>query len=164
MLRCQLMSARSQEVKTYRLSSNSFQHDKKVSMTTVQNVDKPDHHRWESDGKSFQKIFKIKWPLKLCWDNSQFQSKYSLHAEWPSFGVKCTPGSELCGSCVIVSYLTQVSDLDLAPNLDQFVASPPVRYINSGCCVNFSMCLWTPYKGVLGWLKFDRGEWKKLKN
>ncbi len=57
----------------------------------------------------------------------------------------------------IVSYLTQVSDLDLAPDLDQFVASPPLRYINSGCCVNFSMCLWTPYKGVLGWLKFDRG-------
>ena len=37
----------------------------------------------------------------------------------------------------LVSYLTQVSDLDLAPDPDQFVASPPVRYINSGCCVNF---------------------------
>ncbi len=57
---------------------------------------------------------------------------------------------------LIVNYLTQVSDLDLAPDPDQFVASPPVRY----------MCLWTPYKGVLGWLKFDRGggvqETKKL--
>ncbi len=38
---------------------------------------------------------------------------------------------------LIVSYLTQVSDLDLAPDTEQFVASPPVRYINSGCCVNF---------------------------
>ncbi len=28
---------------------------------------------------------------------------------------------------------------------------------------NFSMCLWTPYKGVLGWLKFVRGGCKKLK-
>ena len=27
----------------------------------------------------------------------------------------------------IVGYLTMVSDLDLAPNTDQFVASPPVR-------------------------------------
>ena len=47
-------------------------------------------------------------------------------------------------------YLTLVSDLELAPDTDQFVASPPVRYIN-----------------VLGWLKFDRGggvqESKKLK-
>ncbi len=40
-------------------------------------------------------------------------------------------------SLPIVSYPTQVSDLDLAPNTDQFVASPPVKYINSGCCVNF---------------------------
>ncbi len=38
---------------------------------------------------------------------------------------------------LIVSYLTQVSNVDLAPDPDQFVASPPVRYINSGCCVNF---------------------------
>ncbi len=37
----------------------------------------------------------------------------------------------------VVSYLTQVSDLDLAPDPEQFVASPPVRYINSGCCVHF---------------------------
>ncbi len=37
----------------------------------------------------------------------------------------------------VVSYLTQVSDLDLAPDPEQFVASPPVRYIDSGCCVNF---------------------------
>ncbi len=37
----------------------------------------------------------------------------------------------------LVRYLTQVSDLDLAPDPEQFVASPPVRYINSGCCVNF---------------------------
>ena len=31
---------------------------------------------------------------------------------------------------------------------------------------NFSMCLWTPYKGVLGWLKFVRGGgWvQELKN
>ncbi len=57
----------------------------------------------------------------------------------------------------IVSYLTQVSDLDLASDPEQFVASPPVRYINSGCCVNFSMCLWTPYGGVLWWLKFVPG-------
>ena len=141
----------------------------------------------------------------------------------------------------IVSYLTLVSDLDLAPLLDQFVAFPPGWYINPGCCVtisknpmwptvflvrcpeahtkifqsknvaiitnfkdrysrctgilainytnthlvpifefdydghicslkNFSMCLWTPYKGVLGWLKFYRGGGdrgggcKKLKN
>ncbi len=21
---------------------------------------------------------------------------------------------------------------------------------------NFSMCLWTPYKGAMGWLKFDQ--------
>ncbi len=36
----------------------------------------------------------------------------------------------------LVTYLTQVSDLDLAPDPEQFVASPPVRYINSGCCVH----------------------------
>ncbi len=29
----------------------------------------------------------------------------------------------------IVSYLTQVSDLDLAPDPEQFVASTPVRFI-----------------------------------
>ncbi len=100
----------------------------------------------------------------------------------------------------LVNYLTQVSDLDLAPDSDQFMASPTVRYINSGSCVhifpkicygqqrflhtntqlvpifefdydghicsleNFSMCLWTTYKGVLGRLKFDRGGCKNLKN
>ena len=37
----------------------------------------------------------------------------------------------------IVSYLTPVSDLDLASPTDQFVASSPVRYINPGCCVKF---------------------------
>ena len=42
--------------------------------------------------------------------------------------------------CHLVSYLTPVSDLDLAPPTDQFVASPPVRYINPGCCVKI-MCL-----------------------
>ncbi len=41
------------------------------------------------------------------------------------------------GDRSIVSYLTLVSDLDLASNTDQVVASPPVRYINPGCCVNF---------------------------
>ena len=40
--------------------------------------------------------------------------------------------------CHIVSYLTLVSNLDVAPDPNQFVASPSVRYINSGCC------LWTP--------------------
>ena len=39
----------------------------------------------------------------------------------------------------IVSYLTPLSDLDLAPETDQFVASPPVRYINPGCYVNVSL-------------------------
>ncbi len=43
----------------------------------------------------------------------------------------------------LVSYLTLVSDLDLAPNTDQFVASPPVRYISSGCCVK-EIPKWTP--------------------
>ena len=32
---------------------------------------------------------------------------------------------------VIVGYLTPDSDLDLAPDPDQFGALPPVRYINS---------------------------------
>ena len=41
------------------------------------------------------------------------------------------------GTPHLVSYLTQISDLDLAPDTEQFVASPPVRYINCGCCVNF---------------------------
>ncbi len=36
---------------------------------------------------------------------------------------------------ILVSYLTMVSDLDLAFPTDQFMASPPVRYINPGCCV-----------------------------
>ncbi len=31
---------------------------------------------------------------------------------------------------LIVGYLTPDSDLDLAPDLDQFGALPPVRYIN----------------------------------
>ncbi len=68
----------------------------------------------------------------------------------------------------LVSYLTPVSDLDLAPPTDQFVASPPVRYITPRCYVkifqkskvansvefdydghicsleNFCRCLWTP--------------------
>ena len=35
----------------------------------------------------------------------------------------------------MVSYLTPVSDLYLAPPTEQFVASPPVRYINPVCCV-----------------------------
>ena len=38
-------------------------------------------------------------------------------------------------SKLLVCYLTLVSDLDLAPPTDQFVASPPVRYINPGYCV-----------------------------
>ncbi len=41
-------------------------------------------------------------------------------------------------SALLVGYLTLVSDLDLAPGTDQFVASLPVRYINS---VFFSMDL-----------------------
>ena len=51
----------------------------------------------------------------------------------------------------LVSYLTPVSDLDLAPPTEQFV--------------DFHQ-LDTPYKGVLTWLKFDRrgGGCKKLKN
>ena len=39
------------------------------------------------------------------------------------------------GSAMLVSYLTPVSDLDLIPDTDQFMASPPIRYINPGCCV-----------------------------
>ncbi len=31
---------------------------------------------------------------------------------------------------ILVSYLTLLSDLDLVPDTDQFVASPSVRYIN----------------------------------
>ncbi len=38
----------------------------------------------------------------------------------------------------IVGYLTLDSDLDLAPGTDQFVAFPPVKYINSRCCVKIS--------------------------
>ena len=37
----------------------------------------------------------------------------------------------------IVSYLTPVFYLDLTPDTDQFVASPPLRYINPGCYVHF---------------------------
>ena len=70
---------------------------------------------------------------------------------------------------ILFRYLTPVSDLDLAPDNDQFMASPPIRYINPRCNVNFfqnsevaiSIFPWAPYKVVLGWLKFDRGggEW-----
>ncbi len=49
---------------------------------------------------------------------------------------------------VLVGYLTPDSDLDLAPDPDQFGALPPIRYIN---------LWWGPYKVVLRWLKFDRG-------
>ena len=41
------------------------------------------------------------------------------------------------GALIIVSYLTPLSDLDLAPDTDQFVAFPPIRYINPGFYVNF---------------------------
>ncbi len=48
---------------------------------------------------------------------------------------------------MLVSYLTLVSDLDLATPTHQFVTSPPVKY----------MCLGNLIQGVLGWLKFERG-------
>ena len=61
---------------------------------------------------------------------------------------------------ILVSYLTPVSDLDLAPPTDQFVASPPLKLDPDGHLFSlekFNMSLWTPYKVILKWLKFDRG-------
>ena len=79
----------------------------------------------------------------------------------------------------LVGYLTLVSDLDLAPDTDQFVASPPVRYMNINShffqghqyFLHYFRILPVPifefgYDGLVfalenfgmcRWLKFDRG-------
>ena len=58
-------------------------------------------------------------------DRSNIQMAESLSATW-----YVMDSQKACDMIkTIVSYLTQVSDLDLAPDPDQFVASPPVRYI-----------------------------------
>ncbi len=42
-------------------------------------------------------------------------------------GALCAAACRVCWLALVVSYLTPVSDLDLAPATDQFVASPSVK-------------------------------------
>ncbi len=66
------------------------------------------------------------------------------HAEWACLSVCLVQSASVCAtlSRLLVGYLTQVSDLDLAPGTDQFLAFPPVRYIR--------LCLWAPYTTYTG--------------
>ena len=60
---------------------------------------------------------------------------YVSHTEYNKNWQQKLSGKKFPNEKDIVSYLTPVSDLDLAPPTDQFVASLPVRYTNPGCCV-----------------------------
>ena len=56
-----------------------------------------------------------------------------------------------------LSYNSRLSDpgfdLDFAPNTDQFMASPPVKFQFFSRAIS----IFAPDKCVLGWLKIDRG-------